>query len=226
MSEMVIRFNSKSVADAEICIKKGNDFVFKKLSFKKLLEILNAQLRDECKAEKIKLLDRQIIALGSNYVVINQPGHKKIVTLRYDDFSNSYKINFPNSIYIIKFSNNKVNDIYAYSYVEYLGLETKLYEYPMPNELSGQKICIGSAKREIVADNYIEALERIIATSYTHRHFSGIKGFSDSRKWFEYLSKNDFPYKLMRNLNKKLEDIVIWLRLLKVILKSMSKLKS
>lgn len=209
MSEMVVRFNSKSVADAEICIKKGNDFIFKKLSFKKLLEILNAQLRDERKAEKIKLLDRQIIALGSNYVVINQPGHKKIVTLKFDDFSKSYKINFPNAIYIIKFRNNKISDIYAYSYVNYSGLETQLYEYPLPNELSGNKICLGSSKRDIIDDNYIEALERIIATSYTHRTFSGIKGFSSSEKWFEYLSKNEFPYKLMRSLNKKLEDIVI-----------------
>lgn len=209
MSEMVVRFNSRSEADAEICIKKGCDFTFKKVSLKKILEILNTQLKVESKGEKIKLLDRQIIALGSNYVVINQPGHKKIVTLRYVDFSKSYKINFPNSIYIIKFSNNKVNDIYAYSYVEYLGSETKLYEYPLPNELNGNKICIGSAKREIIDGNYIEALERIIATSYTHRYFSGIKGFSDSKKWFEYLSKNDFPYKLMRSLNKKLGDLIV-----------------
>ena len=209
MSEMVVRFNSKSETDAEICIKKGCDFTFKKVSLKKLLEILNTQLKVESNGEKIKLLDRQIIALGSNYVVINQPGHKKIVTWNYDNFSKSYKINFPNAIYIIKFSNNKVNDIYAYSYAEYLGSETKLYEYPMPNELSGNKICIGSAKRDIIDGNYIEALERIIATSYTHRYFSGIKGFSDSKKWFEYLSKNDFPYKLVRSLNKKLEDIVI-----------------
>ena len=79
----------------------------------------------------------------------------------------------------------------------------------MPNELSGNKICIGSAKREIVDSNYIEALERIIATSYTHRHFSGVKGFSDSKKWFDYLSKKQFPYKLMRSLNKKLGDLVI-----------------
>ena len=209
MSEMVVRFNSKSETDAEICIKKGCDFTFKKVSLKKLLEILNTQLKVESNGEKIKLLDRQIIALGSNYVVINQPGHKKIVTLNYENFSKSYKIHFPNAIYIIKFSNNKVNDIYAYSYAEYLGSETKLYEYPMPNEVSGNKICIGSAKRDIIDGNYIEALERIIATSYTHRYFSGIKGFSDSKKWFEYLSKNDFPYKLVRSLNKKLEDIVI-----------------
>lgn len=209
MSEMVVRFNSRSEADAEICIKKGCDFTFKKVSLKKILEILNTQLKVESKGEKIKLLDRQIIAIGNNYVVINQPGHKKIVTLRYDDFSKSYKINFPNSIYIIKFSNNKVNDIYAYSYVEYLGTETQLFEYPLPNELLGNEICIGSAKRDIIDDNYIEALERIIATSYTHRTFSGIKGFSSSEKWFEYLSKNDFPYKLMRSLNKKLGDLIV-----------------
>lgn len=209
MSEMVVRFNSRSETDAEICIKKGCDFTFKKVSLKKLLEILNTQLKVESKGGKIKLLDKQIIALGSNYVVINQPGHKKIVTLRYDDFSKSYKINFPNSIYIIKFSNNKVSDICAYSYAEYLGSETQLYEYPMPNELSGNRICMGSAKREIIDDNYIEALERIIATSYTHRTFSGIKGFSSSEKWFEYLSRNEFPYKLMRSLNKKLGDLIV-----------------
>lgn len=209
MSEMIVRFSSKSEVDAEICIKKGDDIIFKKVAVKKLLEILNNQQYVDYGVKKIKLLDDQIIAIDKNYVAINQPGHKKIVTLKFDDFSKSYKINFPNAIYIIKFRNNKISDIYAYSYVEYLESETQLYEYPLPNELSGNKICLGSAKRDIIDDNYIEALERIIATSYTHRTFSGIKGFSSSEKWFEYLSKNEFPYKLMRSLNKKLKDIVI-----------------
>ena len=39
MSEMVVRFNSKSEADAEICIKKGCDFTFKKVSLKNNVDL-------------------------------------------------------------------------------------------------------------------------------------------------------------------------------------------
>lgn len=202
MSQMVVRFDSNN-RDAEICIKKRNEIFFKNVSVKSLISTLENNGYTEGASERISLLDEQIIATGMRYVVIKQPEHKRIITL----FDKSYKINFPNAIYIVKHDDSKIKKITAFSYTEYKGLETKLYEYPMPNELTENTICMGSAKKEIFNNDYVAALNRVIATPYSHVNFSGIKGFTNSKKWFEYLQKNEFPYKLMRPLNKKLKDI-------------------
>ncbi len=202
MSQMVVRFDSNN-RDAELCIKKGNEIFFKNISVKALVSTLVNNGYTENTSERITILDKQIIAANFRYVVIRQPEHKKIVTL----FDKSYMINFPNAIYIVHHHDSKIKKITAFSYKEYEGLETNLYEYPMPNELTENTICMGSAKKEIFNNDYVAALNRVIATPYSHTNFSGIKGFTNSQKWFEYLQKNEFPYKLMRSLNKKLKDI-------------------
>lgn len=201
---MIVKFSSLS-NDAEICTKKGKEILFKKISVEKFIELASEFVRKSSK-KNIKILDEQIIAIDTNFVVIKQKEHKKIVTL---EEKGSYNIMFPNSIYIVEFYNNKINKIKAFAYREYRGIETELYEYPLPNELIDNQICLGTAKKKIENRDYISALERIIATPYTHQTFSGIKGFSNSEKWFQYLEKNSFPYNLLRPLNLTLEDIKI-----------------
>lgn len=204
MTQIIVKFDS-SKRDVQICSKSNDEIIFKNISLNKLMELLIQEgMQYDDNTKEISLLDQQIIAAGKNYVVINQPECRKIVT--YID-TGSYRINFPNAIYILHFYGNTIQDIQAFSYIEYKGLDTDLYEYPMPNELSGNKICMGSADRIIVNQDYTGALERIIATQYTHSHFSGVKGFSDTVKWFEHLQKNKFPYKLLRKLNMQLKDI-------------------
>lgn len=204
MTQIIVKFDS-SKRDVQICSKSNDEIIFKNISLNKLMELLIQEgMQYDDNTKEISLLDQQIIAAGKNYVVINQPECRKIVT--YID-TGSYRINFPNAIYILHFYGNTIQDIQAFSYIEYKGLDTNLYEYPMPNELSGNKICMGSADKKIVNQDYTGALERIIATQYTHSHFSGVKGFSDTVKWFEYLQKNKFPYKLLRKLNMQLKDI-------------------
>lgn len=204
MTQIIVKFDSNN-KDVQICSKSNGEVIFKNISLNKLMDLLIQEgMKYDDEKKDMVLLDHQIIGVGRNYVVINQPECRKIVT--YID-TGSYRINFPNAIYIMHFYGNKIQDIQAFSYIEYKGLDTNLYEYPMPNELSGNKICMGSADRKIVNQDYTDALERIIATQYTHSHFSGVKGFSDTVKWFEYLQKNKFPYKLLRKLNMQLKDI-------------------
>lgn len=205
MSQLIVKFDNQRT-DAQLCSKINDEIIFKDVSMDTLINLLINEFASSDKDEKIKLFDNQIIAKETRYVAINQPEHKKIV---FFADKGSYKINFPNSIYIMLFDRNKIRKIKAFSYKEYKGLETELYEYPMPNMLGDNNICLGSSIKEIKDNDYVGALERVIATQYTHTHFSGAKGFSNSIKWFEYLEKNPFPYKLLKSLNYTLKKVRI-----------------
>lgn len=210
MNEMIIRINSGQ-SDIEVAFKEDfNSPAFKKLDKREFLNIINDFITlysDEYKKD-LFILDDEIIAIDNHHVVIKQSERKRIVT--YNDSENilTYRINFPNSIYIIEFNQNRINGIECYSYKEYDGYETKLFEYPMPNELSGNHICIGNADRAIKDRKYIDALEKIIFTPYSHSAFSGINGFSKTKEYFEYLENNEFPYKFLKPLKKALKDIL------------------
>lgn len=207
MSQLIVKFDSQKY-DAQLCSKVNNEIVFKNVSMEALINMLVNEFdtsKDDM-LENIKLLDEQIIAKSNRYVAIKQPECKKIV---FFEGKGSYKINFPNCIYIMLLNRNKIVEIKAFAYKEYKGLDTELYEYPMPNMLYDNNICLGSAIRDINDEDYISALERVIATQYTHTHFSGVKGFTNSIKWFEYLEKNPFPYKLLKPLNYTLKKVKI-----------------
>lgn len=205
MSQLIVKFDNQR-EDVQLCSKENDQIIFKNVSMDALMNLLIKNFTTEGQSEEIKLLDEQIIAKEKRYVVIKQPECKKIV---FFNGKGSFKINFPNSIYIILFHVDKIKKIKAFAYKEYKGLDTKLYEYPMPNMLGNNEICMGNSIKEIRDNDYVGALERVIATQYTHTHFSGIKGFSNSIKWFEYLEKNPFPYKLLKPLNYTLEKVKI-----------------
>lgn len=210
MNEMIIRINDNN-PDVEISYKKYEDFPkFKKIEKNKFLELLNNEFSKNVQHKKnLKLLDPSIIAMDEYYVLVNQPGHKKIVVYLNDrKQAKTYKINFPNSLYIIERNKSIVRSIECYSYKTFQSEKTELYQYPMPNELTGNKMCIGTADRKIINNNIIEALERIIFTPYSHSTFSGMNGFSKTETYFEYLEKNEFPYKMMKPLKKKLLDVL------------------
>ena len=205
MSQLIVKFDNQR-EDVQLCSKKNDQIIFKNVSMDTLMNLLIKNFTTEGQSEEIKLLDEQIIAKEKRYVVIKQPECKKIV---FFNGKGSFKINFPNSIYIILFHVDKIKKIKAFAYKEYKGLNTKLYEYPMPNMLGNNEICMGNSIKEIRDSDYVGALERVIATQYTHTHFSGIKGFSNSIKGFEYLEKNPFPYKLLNPLNYTLKKVKI-----------------
>lgn len=210
MKEVIARINSLN-NHVEIAYKENdNEVIFKKMDTDSYVKLVNDTLKKDDKhyTKKLKLLDPQIIAIDEHYVAIKQPQSKKIVTYSAGDKVETYKINFPNAIYIVSTQDSRITTIECYAYKEYKGEDTKLFEYPMPNELTGNLMCIGTADRTIKDDNVIEALERIIFTPYSHSTFSGINGFSQTVKYFEYLEKNDFPYKFLKPLKMKLGDVL------------------
>ena len=210
MKEIIARINS--VNDyVELAYKENeNETIFKKMDSDKYVELINNTLKKDTNhhVKKLKLLDQQIIAIDEHYVVVKQEGSKKIVTYSSGDKIETYKINFPNAIYIVQIYTEKIERIECYAYKSYKAEETELFEYPMPNELTQNLMCIGTADRTIKDGNVIEALERIIFTPYSHSTFSGMNGFSNTVKYFEYLEKNKFPYKFMKPLRKKLKDVL------------------
>lgn len=210
MKEIIVRISS--VNDyVELAYKENeNETIFKKMDSDKYVELINNTLKKDTNhhVKKLKLLDQQIIAIDEHYVVVKQSQSRKIVTYSSGDKIETYKINFPNAIYIVQIQNEKISQIECYSYKKYLAEETELFEYPMPNELTQNLMCIGTADRTIKDGNVIEALERIIFTPYSHSTFSGMNGFSNTVKYFEYLEKNKFPYKFMKPLRKKLKDVL------------------
>lgn len=211
MTEMIVRISSEH-KDVEIAVK--NDFdapVFKKIEKKEFVRIVDNDFKsNEFNVKKdLFILDSEIIAMDYHHVVINQPERKRIVTYNDNGKILTYRISFPNSIYIMCFNDSsRINNIECYAYKEYKGEETELFEYPMPNELAGSNICIGNVDRTITDRKYVDALERVIFTPYSHSTFSGMNGFSQTKVYFEYLEKNDFPYRMMKPLKKKLKDVL------------------
>lgn len=205
MQEVIIRLTNKK-EDAELCFKRNEKITFKKLSKEKLLSILSEFSSKKTRnTEKIKIFQKNVIGAGDNYVVIKQPEHTQYVTFN----QTSYKINFPNAIYVVQFYHKNVRNIYCYCYKKFKGGDSELYEYAMPNMLTRNEMCIGSADRRIIDDDIEGALNKIIATPYSHGNFDGIKGFSTTINYFEYLEVHPFPYKLLRKLNKKLRDVEV-----------------
>lgn len=215
MKQLIARISDTS-EDVDIAVMEGNsEPFFKKIKCTEFVNIVNRNfnLHSRDYTKDLKLLDPQIIALNEHFVVIRQEEHKKIVTYlntlaTYESEILTYKINFPNAIYIVEMNDRKIRGIECYAYKEFKGENTQLFEYPMPNELSGNRMCIGNADRTINDGNVVEALERIVFTPYSHTTFSGMNGFSQTKAYFEYLEKNEFPYKMMKSLRKKLKDVL------------------
>ena len=197
MRQMVIRINDTK-DDAEILeMNEYDEEIFTSISKNRLLNILNTEFRQADEKEDYMFVSEGLIAFSDNSLVVRQPEHKRIVTYE----GRAYKIVFPNSIYIVFISGNKIRSIKAFAYKEYKGTETDLYRYPMPNMLSENRICMGSAKREIENRNVLDALENIIYAEYTHSTFDDLKSFRNTMEYFEYLSENPFPYDLMIPVN-------------------------
>lgn len=209
MKEAIIRMSSLN-EDVEIAIDDGAEPLFKKVKNDEFVRLVNRFFEGTISISKrIKLFDDEIIGMDDNHILVKQKEKKRIVSLNLQGNVKTYKLNYPNSIYVIKHNKINIKSIECYSYKKYEGNETELYAYPMPNELMSNNLCIGNADRTINDRNYIQALERIIfGTPYSHAKFSGINGFSDTVKYFDYLEKNEFPYKLLKPLNKKLKDIL------------------
>lgn len=205
---MVIRMTDISDEAEVLEVNKiSNQEYFLSVPIKDIAKKINEYVSDKLPNTRAKpfLLNPSVIGASADFssILINQPEHVRIVT--YKD--KAYKIHFPNALYIMYQNSSVVNGIKAFAYKHFDGMETKLYRYPMPNMLSDNMICIGSAPRKISDCDYVKALENIIFTQYTHDTVNNIRSFKSTVDYFTYLSANVFPYHLLIADNKTLKDI-------------------
>lgn len=214
--EMIIRITDTS-QDVEVLINSlvKNEVLEKNITFRKLLEILEDHIQvNESVTIKCEKLSKEVIGFGfsgkrnTRRYIINQPEHKRYVTVSIGEMQKAYMINFPASIYIVDTSiEEKIQSIECYMYIKFKDDKTELYKYAMPNMLSENRMCIGSALSKIRNNNVIQALENIIYSPYSHSSLNNVKGFKSTTSYFEYLCENTIQKKHLYPLSKKLKDL-------------------
>ncbi len=202
MSEMIIRLMSNK-DDAEILERQGKKEYFRKVDADELVSGI-LEIRDREKGKKPILLTDSIVGYAKGCILIKQDGAKRMILYN----GKSYHVNFPNALYFMYTSGETIEAIKAFCYKRYEGAATELYTYAMPNMLNENRICVGNAKRKIMNENYINALNTIIDTPFSHATLSGIDSFVDTVTYFNYLENNPFPYDLLKPLNQKLKGLV------------------
>lgn len=216
MREAIIRIGDSS-KDVEILVNNlvfDNEIIEKKMSFSKFVETLNDYLdkNKEIKLNKpCKFIEPGVIGYNqfgsSEKYIINQPEHRRFITYSVGNDNQAYEVNFPSAIYAVYVENNKITNIKAFMYLKWEGMNTKLYEYAMANMLYNNNICIGRAEKNISNDSVIYSLEKIIYAPYSHDTLNNIKGFYNTKKYFEYLSKNHIEEKYLIKTNLNLKDL-------------------
>lgn len=202
MKELILRISTLN--DVEILKNENGKLLFKKTEKEIVLKKIAAYLNQiDLGFVKPRVFSKNIYAMSTGMQVILQKESKRIVVYK----NKSYSISFPNSIYFISYSKNRIEKIKAFSYKVFRGQETVLYEYPMPNMLTCDEICLGTANRRIT-ENVEKTLDIIIETEFTHSVVNGVKGFKDTDNYFRYLSKNPFPYDMLIKTNLKVGDLV------------------
>ena len=149
MTQLICRISNTN-PDVEILKVDHGKEIWKSVSvdtFARKIEKY-AYKKDKHIKDKPRLVNVEIIAMSDNQVMYRQPEHKRIVTFQ----GKAYTINFPNAIYHVKYTSEKVTSISMYTYMQYRGIETKLYRFPMPNMTMSENMCIGTADRKIKTD--------------------------------------------------------------------------
>lgn len=212
MFELVVRMTNLD-KDVEVlkCDHVKGVITEKKISVKAFLKALNniASGSGDYRTIKPTPIPKGCIgwnSLGENQVyVINQPEHQRYVTYSCGQTNKAYKINYPNSVFVVNVSSNRIMSITHYMYDEWEDMETKLYYPAMPN--SALNVCLGMAKRDIDNGDIIAALENIIYAPYSHSTVNNAKGFKSTEKYFEWLSENHMSKKYLVPYEGKLKDI-------------------
>lgn len=211
MKELIIRITDIS-EDIEIlkCDHFLESITEKKISFEAFAKVIKERIeKNNYSIPKPILLPKNCIGFNVNKYgecyVIHQPEHKRFVTLATNDgFTKAYKINYPNSIFVVNVAAGKITNITHYMYVKWLDMKTQLYYPAMPN--TTLDICIGGAERTIDGD-LLSTLESIIYAPYSHTTVDNVKSFRKSKDYFEYLTKNHIEARYLRKHKFLLEDI-------------------
>ena len=204
MSQLICRISNKN-SDVEILKVDQGKEIWKYLSVDTFVRRIEkyAYRTDKYIKDKPKLVNVEIIAISPNQMIYRQPEHRRIVTYA----GKAYTINFPNAIYHVKYTSEKVTSISVYAYMQYRGIETKLYRFPMPNMTMSENMCIGTADRKINTDVF-ETVESIVDSQYTHDSVDNLRKKMSTIKWFRYLKNNHLQRSDLQSPICILKDLV------------------
>lgn len=212
MNELIVRMTN---LDKDVELLKYDHLnetqIEKKISMKSFLEIVSKLAFERSGYIEITPLKIPKGCIGWNsdgvhqVYVINQPEHVRYVTYDHSTAKKGYKINYPNSIFVVHISKERISSITHFMYDEWQEMETQLYYPAMPN--STLSICLGGVDRQIINGDIIAALERVIYAPYSHASVNNAKGFKSTTKYFEWLSKNHMQKKYLIPYKGKLKDL-------------------
>lgn len=204
MSQLICRISSKN-PDVEILKVDHGKEIWKSVSVDTFVRKIEkyAYKKDKHSKDKPKLVNVEILAISPSQVIYRQPEHRRIVTYA----GKAYTINFPNAICHVKYTSEKVTSISMYAYMQYRGIETKLYKFPMPNMTMSENMCIGTADRKINTDVF-ETVESIVDSQYTHDSVDNLRKKMSTIKWFRYLKNNHLQRSDLQSPICSLKDLV------------------
>lgn len=204
MSQLICRISNTN-PDVEILKVDHRKEIWKSVSvdtFAREIEKYTYR-KEKYPKEKPKLVNVEILAISPNQVIYRQPEHRRIVTYA----GKAYTINFPNAIYHVRYTSEKVTSISVYAYMQYRGIKTKLYKFPMPNMTMSENMCIGTADRKINTDVF-ETVESIVDSQYTHDSVDNLRKKMSTIKWFRYLKNNHLQRSDLQAPTCSLKDLV------------------
>lgn len=204
MSQLICRISNTN-PDVEILKVDHRKEIWKSVSVDTFVREIEKYTyrKEKYPKEKPKLVNVEILAISPNQVIYRQPEHRRIVTYA----GKAYTINFPNAIYHVRYTSEKVTSISVYAYMQYRGIETKLYKFPMPNMTMSENMCIGTADRKIKIDVF-ETVESIVDSQYTHDSVDNLRKKMSTIKWFRYLKNNHLKRSDLKETICSLKDLV------------------
>lgn len=209
--QLIIRI-IEGVQGAEVLLVKDNlpmEKVIPTAEIYKLFKSVGHEYKDNKGINIFDLYKQNIICIkelgeSTKYYVLF-PQRKIKCTFK----GTGYSILHPNSIFALYVDAEKVTKAEAYAIKEFRDKDTELFMYPLPNQLSGHSMCLGTVERSFI--NCEKSILNIVEANYTHEN--GRFKFEDDKKagkkLFEWLSTlESFPNDLLISAAKKLEDIL------------------
>ncbi len=219
MSEQLI-FRTTDIQEFEVLKFESNFFDTNKyqrktLTLYALIELLSNYIKKD-RGDVVTIHHDNIYeSENENVVAYTKTSEDEIFILQISEqfirtFYNEkyYKIIHPNCFVKIRVRDNRIKNMFIFPYKEDNGRDTVLFDNPFPNFLSKNETCMGSADRTL-KETKVKTVLSIIETAYTHSG-TGFKSekLKDTKKAFEYLSKNKFPYNELMSANMTVHDLV------------------
>lgn len=202
--------------DAEVMVVDDDKIYEKIISVNKIANSFRELVVDTSKPKNINILDlhkQNIIHLiefqNSTEYYVYFPERK--IKCTYQNVG--YSFVHPNSLFIIKVRDDKITTIDAYALKTFDNenpTSTQLFKYPMPNQLSGASMCLGTVDHTFTNCN--DVILRVIEANYTHGsasyNFKMGKSLHKEEVYEEFQRRKNFDYSGLIPIGLTIEDLI------------------